>query len=150
MTVFSEGFFMVCFRKEACERTRLFTRNLLAETQDALDRARSRPPPPLPRRCSLPAQSQRGAAAPALMNPAHSTSGSSRFCQESLCYFCLFSCDILAQNLKEAQQRRPEEPVTMGLSIPKGQVPCSRLVPIPLRSLQPTPAPLAGLPSSLT
>lgn len=135
MTVFSEGFFMICFRREVCERTRLFTRKLLAETQDALDWTRSRPRLP------------RGAAAPALMNPAHSTCCSSRFCQESLRYFCLLSRDILARNRKEAQQRRPGKPVTTALSILTGQAPRSRLVPVPPPPLQPTPAPLAGHPS---
>lgn len=43
---------------------------------------------------------------------------------------------------------RPEAPVTMSLSILR--MPRSRLVPIPPPSLQPTPAPLAGHPSSLT
>ena len=76
--------------------------------------------------------------------------GSSRFCQESLRYFSLLSRDILAQNRKEAWQQGPEEPITMGLSILKGQAPRSRLVPIPPPSLQPAPAPLAGHPSSLT
>lgn len=74
-----------------------------------------------------------------LMNPSHSTCCSSRFCQESLYYFCLLSLDILAQNYKEARPQGTEESVMMGFSILKGQAPCSRLVPIPTSTLQPTP-----------
>lgn len=110
MTLFSKGSFMICFRKEVYEGTRLFTRKLLAEMQDALGWERSHPRLPVLQRCALPAQSWSGAAAPALMTPTHSMCGSSHLCQGSLCYFCLLSRDILAQNHKEARQRGQEEP----------------------------------------
>lgn len=79
----------------------------------------------------FPHRAGQGAAAPALMRCAHSTCCRSHFCQESLCYFCVSSRDILAWNHKEAQQRASEEPVTTCPSILEEQVPCSTLGPIP-------------------
>lgn len=53
----------------------------------------------------------RAAAAPAWMHRAHSTCYRSHFCQESLCYFCASSCDILTWNHQEVQQWASEEPI---------------------------------------
>lgn len=80
-----------------------------------------------------------GAAALALMHRAHSTCCRSHFCQESLCYFCVSSRDILARNQKEAQQGASEEPITTWPSTLEEQAPCSILGPIPLTPPQPTP-----------
>lgn len=57
--------------------------------------------------CAAPSphRAGRAAAALALMHRAHSTGCRSHFCQESLCYFCVSSRDILAWNPKEAQER---------------------------------------------
>lgn len=76
---------------------------------------------------AAPSQHRAGqaAAALALMHRAHSTCYRSHFCQESLCYFCASSHDILACNYKEAQQWASEEPVTTCPSILKERAPCS-------------------------